>query len=80
MNQKFQKTIKSNDSTKAEKIIAMLQRDTGVTIAGLTKVTGWQRNSVHGFVSGTLKNKHGLISTSSKEANKDRRYRIVGDA
>ena len=80
MNLQTKKTTKSNGRTKAEKIIALLQRDTGATIAELAKSTGWQRHSVHGFMSGTLKKKHSLKITSSKEANKDRRYQIPDDA
>ncbi|WP_206530132.1 DUF3489 domain-containing protein [Nordella sp. HKS 07] len=36
-------------STKAGKIINLLQRNTGATIAELSKATGWQAHSVRGF-------------------------------
>lgn len=80
MSKNPQKPTKSNGRTKDEKIIAMLQRNTGATVAELAKATGWQRHSMHGFMSGTLKNKQGLEITSSKEENKDRRYRIAAGA
>ena len=80
MSKNLQKPAKSIGRTKGEKIIALLQRNNGATIAELAKATGWQRHSVHGFMSGTLKKKQGLEITSSKEENKDRRYRIVAVA
>ena len=66
---------KSNQ-TKSTKIMALLQRNTGATITELAKATGWQRHSVHGFISGTLKKKRGIEIGSTKEGTKDRRYRI----
>ena len=71
--------IKSNQ-TKSAKIIALLRRDTGATIAELAKVSGWQRQSLHGFMSGTLKKKQLLEIKIAKEENKDRRYRIEAGA
>jgi predicted transcriptional regulator len=61
---------------KADRIIALLQRNTGATVADLAKATGWQRHSVRGFMSGTLKKNRGLEITSTKEENKDRRYQL----
>ena len=74
------KPIKSDGRSKGEKIIALLQRNAGATIAELAKATGWQRHSVHGFMSGILKKKQGLEISSSKEENKERRYRIAAGA
>ena len=65
--------IKSNQ-TKSTKIASLLQRNTGATITELAKATGWQRHSVRGFMSGTLKKKLGLEIKSTKEGNKDRRH------
>ena len=75
-----QKPIQSNGRTKGEKMIALLQRNTGATVAELAKATGRQQHSVHGIKSGTLKKKQGLEITSSKEDNKERRYRITAGA
>jgi predicted transcriptional regulator len=80
MSKKTSKTAKPGTPTKAEKILNLLQRNTGATLAELAKATGWQRHSVRGFMSGTLKKKHGLEIKSSKEANKDRRYVVEGRA
>ena len=76
MSKNPQKPTKSNGITKSAKIIGLLRRNTGATIAELAKTTGGQRHSVHGFMSGTLKKKRGFDIHSTKEENKDRRYRI----
>ncbi len=80
MSKKTSKTPKAAPQSKGEKILNLLQRNTGATIAALAKATGWQEHSVRGFMSGTLKKKLGLEITSSKEANKDRRYFAEGIA
>lgn len=74
------KGTKPNAQTKHGKIVVLLQRKTGASIAELAKTTGWQRHSVHGFMSGTLKKKQNISITSRKEENKDRRYFIVEHA
>lgn len=63
--------------TKAEIILRKLKTARGATIEELSEVTGWQRHSVRGFLSGTVKKKLGLELMS--EAGKDgiRRYRIA---
>ena len=61
---------------KSDQVISLLRRNAGVTITELARLTGWQRHSVHGFISGTLKKKRGLAITSNKEDNDERRYRI----
>ena len=80
MSKKISKAPKATARTKGDKILRLLQRNTGATIAELTKATGWQEHSVRGFMSGTLKKKHGLEIKSSKEANKDRLYVVDGRA
>jgi hypothetical protein len=64
--------------TKVAKIIRLLQRNTGATIAELSKATGWQTHSVRGLMSGTLKKKRGLQIKSSQDQGKPRRYFIAG--
>lgn len=63
-------------ATKAAKIAALLQRNSGATLAELVKATGWQEHSIRGFMSGTLKKKHGIEVWSTSEEGKPRRYFI----
>ena len=77
-------TIKSTTKTAAGKptpklaqIVGLLQRQNGASIPELMKATGWQAHSVRGFISGTLKQKRGLIISSSIEGGKGRRYVIA---
>ena len=50
--------------TKKERVIALLRRDEGATLADLMAATGWQAHSVRGFISGTLRKKLGHDVTS----------------
>ena len=64
-------------STKTEKALALLRRPKGVTVTELGKATGWQKHSVRGFMSGTLKKRKGLEIVSEKDEKGVRRYRIA---
>jgi hypothetical protein len=61
--------------SKQNEVIAMLQRPEGATVEEVASATGWQRHTVRGLFSGTLKKKLGLALTSEKEA-RGRVYRI----
>ncbi len=63
-------------NTKQAKLIAMLRRPGGATIADLAKATGWQRHTVRGVISGALKKKLGLTVRTEKAEGKDRVYRL----
>ena len=78
MSKKTSRTPKAAALSKGEKILELLQRNSGATIAELAKVTGWQEHSVRGFLSGTLKKKQGYRVTSTKEEGKARRYAVSG--
>ena len=80
MSKKTHSLAKAKNLTKSAKIITLLQGSTGATIAELAKATGWQRLSVRGFMSGTLKRKRCLKIESNKEENKERRYWITAGA
>jgi hypothetical protein len=80
MSKKPSKAPKTAAQTKGDKIVKLLQRNTGATIAELAKATGWQPHSVHGFMSGTLRKKQGLKIESNRHENKDRRYFFEGSA
>lgn len=62
--------------TKGAAIVQLLGRKNGATIADLMEESGWQAHSVRGFMSGTLKRKHGLSVQSEKVEGGVRRYRI----
>ncbi len=74
---KTRKCTKPRPVTKSEKIIQLLKRPSGATIAELQNAIGWQAHSVRGFLSGTLKKQMGLNVISEKVKDGERRYRIV---
>jgi hypothetical protein len=70
------KTTTKSPATKQAKIISLLQRKKGATIAELCKLSGWQEHSIRGFMSGTLKKRMGFNIISEKDSKGTRRYRI----
>src|SRR6185436_10475762 len=62
--------------SKQEAVIAMLQRPEGATVDEVASVMGWQRHTVRGLFSGTLKKKLGLTLGSATE-ERGRVYRIA---
>src|ERR1700726_2506257 len=62
--------------SKQDAVIAMLRRPEGATVDEVAGTTGWQRNTVRGVFSGTLKKKFGLTLASAKE-ERGRVYRIA---
>ena len=66
--------------TKAEAIVALLNRKDGASLADLQDATGWQPHSVRGFLSGTVRKRMGLKLESSKSADGERRYALNGAA
>ena len=52
---------------KQDEVIAMLRRPEGATVGEVANATGWQRHTVRGVFSGTLKKKLGLTIASAKE-------------
>ena len=63
-------------TSKQDDVIAMLRRPQGVTVDEVATATGWQRHTVRGLFSGTLKKKLGFTLASDKE-ERGRVYRIV---
>ena len=57
-------------------VIAILQRPEGATVDEVASAMGWQRHTVRGLFSGTLKKKLGLTLASAKE-ERGRVYRIA---
>jgi hypothetical protein len=62
--------------SKQEAVIAMLRRHEGATVDEVASVMGWQRHTVRGVFSGTLKKKLGLTLASAQE-ERGRVYRIA---
>ena len=59
--------------TKADAVIAMLRQAQGASVDEIMAATGWQRHSVRGALSGTVKKKLGAAVTSEVVAGV-RRY------
>jgi Protein of unknown function (DUF3489) len=53
--------------SKQEAVVAMLQRSEGATVDEVASAMGWQRHTVRGLFSGTLKKKLGLTLASTQE-------------
>jgi hypothetical protein len=65
--------------SKRDAVITMLHRPEGATVDEVASATGWQRHTVRGVFSGTLKKKLGLILASAQE-ERGRVYRIAEPA
>ena len=65
--------------SKQDVVIAMLRQPAGATVDEVANVTGWQRHTVRGVFSGSLKKKLGLTLASAKE-ERGRVYRIAEPA
>ena len=66
----------TRDGSKAAKVLDLLRRAEGATLAELMKTTGWQAHSVRGFLSGTVGKKLGLAVTSAKVEDGERTYYV----
>jgi hypothetical protein len=61
--------------SKGAKILEMIARAKGATLAEIMKVTDWQAHNVRGFIS-TAAKKHGVKIESAKNDAGERTYRI----
>jgi uncharacterized protein DUF3489 len=75
---------KTNTSTggrragsKQARVLAMLRRPKGVTVAAIMAATGWQQHSVRGFLAGTVRRKLALPLLTEQAEGGARRYRIA---
>ncbi len=66
----------TKQTTKANQIIRMLSRANGASLDELMKATDWQKHSVRGFLSGTIRKKLGHELSVKPDKNGVRRYRI----
>lgn len=65
------------EGSKASLILDLLRRGSGASLAELGAAAGWQPHSVRGFLSGTLRKRHGLALTTEFRDGQ-RHYRIDG--
>lgn len=68
----------ARDGSKAAKVLDLLKRANGATLAELMKATSWQPHSVCGFLSGTVGKKLGLEVVSTKAEDGTRTYSVKG--
>ena len=64
-------------SNKTTQMVDLLRRENGATLDELVAFTGWNANSVRGFLSGTVGKKMGLKLKSSKRDDGKRLYQIA---
>jgi hypothetical protein len=63
--------------SKQDAAIARLRSPRGATVARLMEITGWQKHTMRGFLSGVVRGKLGLTLASETGRDGERRYRIV---
>jgi hypothetical protein len=64
--------------SKQARVVALLRRSSGATIAGVMRSTGWQSHTVRGFLTAVVRKKLRL-KLASEKADGERVYRIIGN-
>jgi hypothetical protein len=62
--------------SKQARVLALLRRSSGATIAGVMRSTGWQSHTVRGFLTAVVRKKLRL-KLASEKADRERVYRII---
>ena len=68
---------RQREGTKQARMIAMLKRPEGATVAQIMHETGWLAHTCRGAMAGALKKKLGLTIISEKTEGQPRTYRIA---
>ena len=66
-------------NTKQARVLALLRRPSGTTLATVRRSTGWQPHTVRGFLAAVVRKKLGLRLESEK-TDGERVYRIIADS
>lgn len=61
---------------RTAQVLALLRAEGGVSLEQLVQATGWQKHSIRGFLSGTIRKKLGMKLMSFRDADGARVYRI----
>ena len=72
----LKKTDEPRLATKQDRVLSLLRRPEGATVAAIVKATGWQQHSVRGFLAGVVRKKLNLALQSAK-SDDERTYWTV---
>lgn len=64
-------------NTKMAKLITLLRRKEGATIDQIARALGWQRHTVHGVISATVRKRLGIKVTGTIGEGQTKTYRIA---
>jgi hypothetical protein len=72
---KAEESVGPREGSKTARVVAMMQRKDGATLAEIMEQMGWQKHTVRGFMAGAMK-KAGYTVESFKPEGGERTYRI----